>query len=94
MPLYEFRCDSCGEFEAWRTIAELSEPMQCPSCEGVAKRIFSPPNINLNVGSFQAKQGNVREPKLVKREREPEKPKYQSPQSGRPWMIGHSPSRH
>jgi putative FmdB family regulatory protein len=102
MPLYEFRCEACGEFEAWRTIAELSQPVSCPSCNSVAKRIFSPPNINLNVGSLQVRKGNGNEPKLVNRDslreryadREPEKPKYQSTQSGRPWAISHSPARY
>lgn len=94
MPLYEFRCDLCGEFEAWRTLSELNELMHCPECAEVAARIFSPPNINLNVGSFAAKKGETKEPKLVKQEREPQKPKYQSPQSGRPWMVSHSPQRY
>lgn len=62
MPLYEYRCDRCGEFEAWRAIAELDASMHCPTCQGVAKRIFSPPNINLNVGSFQARKGEAKEP--------------------------------
>jgi putative FmdB family regulatory protein len=94
MPLYDYRCDSCGEFEAWRAIAELNEPMHCPSCQEVAKRVFSPPNINLNVGSFSSQKGNAKEPTLIKRDREPEKPKHQTAQSGRPWMISHAPPRY
>jgi putative FmdB family regulatory protein len=91
MPLYEYRCDRCGEFDAWRTIAELDASMHCPLCERVAKRIFSPPNINLNVGSFQARKGEPKEPKLVTRAREPDRPRYQSQAGGRPWAISHTP---
>jgi putative FmdB family regulatory protein len=91
MPLYEYRCDRCGEFDAWRTIAELDASMHCPTCQDVAKRIFSPPNINLNVGSFQTRKGEAKEPKLVTREREPDKPRYQSQAGGRPWAISHTP---
>lgn len=91
MPLYEYRCDQCGEFEAWRMIAQLSTPMLCPDCHIVAKRIFSPPNINLSSGIALKLEGA--EPRLVKRDREPASPKYQSLKGGRPWMIGHAPPR-
>ena len=92
MPLYEYRCDTCGEFEAWRAIAELGTPMYCPECQAVGKRIFSPPNISLNSGSLASKRGESTEPRLVKRE-EPAAPRYQSSSGGRPWMIGHAPPR-
>lgn len=91
MPLYEFRCDRCGEFDAWRAIAQLDKLMHCPTCQGVATRIFSLPNINLNVGSFSSRKGEAEEPKLIKRSGEPEKPRYQSQQGGRPWAISHTP---
>ena len=95
MPLYEFRCDACGEFEAWRTLAELDKPIDCPTCEATAKRIFSPPNINLNSGNlFLIGNNSGKKPKLVKRDREPGKPRYQSTTGGRPWMVSHAPSRY
>lgn len=94
MPLYEFNCDTCGQFEAWRTLAELEKPMLCPSCAVVSKRIFSPPMVNLNSGSlFSIASKANSEPQVVKREKEPSSPKYQSPKGGRPWMIGHAPPR-
>lgn len=91
MPLYEFSCDRCGEFEAWRRIADLTLPVLCPECEGTAKRLFSPPNVNLNSGSLPG--GSSKEPRLVKRQGEPAKPRYQGKSQGRPWMIGHTPPR-
>lgn len=94
MPLYEFSCDYCGQFEAWRTLSELDTPMSCPGCAATTKRIFSPPMINLNSGSLSSIAGREnKEPKLVKREKEPSSPKYQTPRGGRPWMIGHAPPR-
>ncbi|MGC9505546.1 FmdB family zinc ribbon protein [Baaleninema sp.] len=93
MPLYEYRCSSCGEFEAWRTIAERDTPIHCPQCEAVAQRIFSPPMVNLNSGSFRRSSSNP-EPRLVKAQRDPTPPRYQPSQSGRPWMVGHSPQRY
>ena len=94
MPLYEYSCDSCGQFEAWRTLAELDTPMLCPSCEATVKRVFSPPMVNLNSGSLSSiRRKESKEPKLVKREKEPPLPRYQSPRNGRPWMISHAPPR-
>lgn len=96
MPLYEYRCDPCGEFEAWRSMAEYNTPMNCPNCDRTATKIFSSPNINLNSGSLSAiARSQSSEPRLVKREqREPAKPRYQSStSSNRPWMVSHSPAR-
>lgn len=88
MPLYEFRCDRCGDFDAWRAIDDRDRVMYCPACQDVAKRIFLPSRVNLNVGSLRSPQ-DAKEPRLVKREREPEKPRNRSVPNGRPWMINH-----
>jgi putative FmdB family regulatory protein len=43
MPLYEYRCERCGEiFEKLRRISEADTPAECPRCESaVARRILS-----------------------------------------------------
>lgn len=87
MPLYEFRCDDCGSFEQWRTMAECNDPAICPVCQTVAKRIFSPPAV-LSY-PLRLKQANS-EPQLVKRSTEPQAShSYKSHVGGRPWMISH-----
>lgn len=90
MPLYEYQCEACGQFEQWRTMAEVSNPMLCPTCEAPAKRIYSPPGIMLN-SSLRLKKSQSLEPKLVdkSRDREPAPRRYQSHDHGRPWMINH-----
>lgn len=89
MPLYEFRCEKCGLFEEWRTMAEASNPIICPDCQSAAKRIFSPPGVMLS-SSLRLRQENS-EPQRVKRtqERETITPNYQSHTDRRPWMISH-----
>lgn len=90
MPLYEYRCDSCGEFEVWRSISEYNASQNCPECDRIATKIFSPPNINLNSGNLSKIAAKSNEPRLVeKKQREPTKPKYQSSAGGRPWMFSH-----
>ncbi|MEG3436528.1 zinc ribbon domain-containing protein [Pannus brasiliensis CCIBt3594] len=91
MPLYDYRCPTCGDFEAWRSISELDNPLSCPNCSEIATRVFSPPLVNLNSGRFPSKTG---EPRLVRSDREPAKPRVQSANSGRPWMISHAPPRY
>jgi putative FmdB family regulatory protein len=91
MPLYEFQCETCGPFEQWRTLAEASNPMLCPTCQTAAKRLFSPPSLILTSGTLRVRGEQNSEPQLVKRsqDRETASPKYQSHRHGRPWMIGH-----
>jgi putative FmdB family regulatory protein len=91
MPLYEYKCETCGAFEQWRTLAEAKTPMLCPTCQAVAKRVFSPPSVNLNSGSLQLKEGEAKEPRLLKssQHKEPTKPRYSQQRNGRPWMISH-----
>lgn len=86
MPLYEFRCDECGVFDEWRTMAECSVPAYCPSCQQTARRIFSP--LAMLSGSLRLKKESP-EPQLVKRDQEPERPQLKNHTGGRPWMIGH-----
>lgn len=87
MPLYEFRCDDCGVFDQWRTMAECKNPATCPSCQEPAKRIFSPPA--LLSGSLRLKTENS-EPQLVKRtSNQEDRSRVRSHTGGRPWMISH-----
>ena len=88
MPLYEYRCNPCGEFEAWRSMSEYNAPINCPQCGHTATKIFSAPNINLNSGSLSAIASKSSEPRLVKKELKPSKPRYHSTAS-RPWMFSH-----
>ena len=90
LPLYEYSCETCGQFEAWRAIAEVSQPMHCPDCEVVARRLFSPPAL-LSTGLGSARRASS-EPRLVQKsasDREPVKPKTQTKTRGRPWMLDH-----
>lgn len=68
MPLYEFRCEKCGLFEEWRTMAEASNLIVCPTCQNVAKRIFSPPGVMLS-SSLRLRQENP-QPQIIKRHQE------------------------
>jgi putative FmdB family regulatory protein len=42
MPIYEYRCPSCGkDFELTRSIAQASEPAPCPACGKSSQKLVS-----------------------------------------------------
>ena len=42
MPLYEYKCNGCGQIVSeLRPAAEREEPLACPHCNGVAEVILS-----------------------------------------------------
>lgn len=43
MPLYNYACQSHGEFESWRSMSECEEPAPCPACGLSAPRAVSAP---------------------------------------------------
>lgn len=45
MPMYDYHCDSCGDFSALRPLAEYREPIACPSCGDSAARVITAPNL-------------------------------------------------
>lgn len=47
MPLYDYKCESCGTFSALRKMSESSDPMMCESCGEFAPRIISAPKLAL-----------------------------------------------
>ncbi len=40
MPIYDYRCVTCGPFEAMRRMAERDEPGSCPRCGMMADRVL------------------------------------------------------
>ncbi|QZZ22360.1 zinc ribbon domain-containing protein [Leptothermofonsia sichuanensis E412] len=87
MPLYEFKCQSCGVFEEWRSLSQSSDPAVCPTCQQPGKRVISAPAVNLS--SSLSLRHPRSEPELVKRETEPKPQKFQHQSCGRPWMLNH-----
>jgi len=45
MPLYAFRCDTCGSFEVRRPFAQAHEPAFCPVCSAPGQRVLTPPGL-------------------------------------------------
>lgn len=42
MPIYEYRCASCGQdFEQTRPVAQSSDPAPCPTCQKPAQKLIS-----------------------------------------------------
>jgi putative FmdB family regulatory protein len=46
MPIYEYRCHRCGDFEVMQRITE--QPLaRCPTCNGEVKRLISNTSFQL-----------------------------------------------
>lgn len=90
MPRYEFFCETCGTFEQWRDHRESGEPMPCPSCKVVAKRIYSAPGVKVR---NETRRPSDQGPKagIVERPDSSGSPQSTKPQrvGGRPWQISH-----
>jgi putative FmdB family regulatory protein len=51
MPIYEYKCKGCGEeFEAFRSIHEKDESVECPKCGRTHPRRI--PSSSFGGGSF------------------------------------------
>lgn len=43
MPLYDYRCASCGDFREIRPMKESGASHACPICGALSPRVLSPP---------------------------------------------------
>jgi len=53
MPMYEFKCEECGEkFERLLPYLDAQNPQECPHCEKISgKRVVSAPSVSAASGS-------------------------------------------
>ncbi|MFC1559561.1 FmdB family zinc ribbon protein [Candidatus Margulisiibacteriota bacterium] len=62
MPIYDYRCENCGEFELEQRIAE--EPLsKCPKCGGKVKRLISAAGIVFKGPGFHVTDYKKEKPK-------------------------------
>ncbi len=43
MPLYDYRCLSCGDFREFRPMKESGSAHECPLCGALSERVMSTP---------------------------------------------------
>ena len=43
MPLYDYRCVSCGDFREIRSMSESGAPRVCPVCGAMSERMIATP---------------------------------------------------
>ena len=71
MPLYHYRCETCGEFADWQPMSRAAEPSACPSCGGHAPRTMSLPALALLDGATRKahsiNERSADEPKVVRK---------------------------
>jgi putative FmdB family regulatory protein len=91
VPIYAFSCGQCGPFEVTRGMAQAAAPISCPSCGGVARRLFTPPalaRLSKPVrGLLDLEQKSAHEPAVVSEKTGRPRPHTHEPTP--PWMLIH-----
>jgi putative FmdB family regulatory protein len=41
MPTYDYACNACGGFDAFRSLSDRNEPTPCPECGTASPRVFA-----------------------------------------------------
>jgi putative FmdB family regulatory protein len=80
VPLYEFRCPSCGPFDVHQGMQDASDVATCPSCDRTARRVYS-------VSAFRPENGPLRGATKADRRR------LDRARSGEPLITGPPPGR-
>ncbi len=87
MPLYDYRCSTCGAFEAHAAMAARTDARACPCCGRASPRI--PSGVHLaraDLAPFAREERSRHEPLSCTRT-------IPAPRTGaargRPWMLGH-----
>jgi putative FmdB family regulatory protein len=62
MPIYDYMCSDCGNFDALRPTARRDDAAECPACGELSVRVFAngPHLARLDADTRRAMDGNVR----------------------------------
>lgn len=58
MPLYDYRCVSCGDFREFRPMTESSKSRACPVCGAPSERVIVAPFLASDPNSRTAHRRN------------------------------------
>jgi len=71
MPLYDYRCEECGTFSAFRKMSESVNPVDCEFCGESSPRIITAPNLALvdkaTRVAHERNEKSVHQPKQTRR---------------------------
>jgi putative FmdB family regulatory protein len=69
MPMYAFRCPTCGDFDAFFPMASVPTRPPCRACGETARRIFSAPHLGRGTSTamklLDATERTASEPAVV-----------------------------
>ena len=50
MPVYEYRCPTCGPFDLRRAYDRAVQPAPCPACASPSRRVYTAPGTRSRSG--------------------------------------------
>jgi putative FmdB family regulatory protein len=72
MALYDYECEACGPFRAWRPMSEWDQDADCPSCSRASKRSIAMPRLRCVSPStriaHERNERSAEEPRVMRRE--------------------------
>lgn len=87
MPRYTFLCESCGEYEAWKSMSSDVANDLCPECNEHTKRVYN----GFQVSKMDSRLKNHIEqgmtPKVVTKNNLPQSNMKKRNSNPRPWMM-------
>jgi putative FmdB family regulatory protein len=92
MPIYEYSCERCGEFEVYLPVSAAGQPGRCPECTLEARRRFSAPmtrqSSDAQRSAFAREERSRHEPGRASAPTGAEMPHRHGGPS-QPWTISH-----
>ena len=89
--IYAFTCGGCGGFDLARPMAQADTPATCPTCGGLARRVFTPPGLGLVAQplrrALNAEEKSAHEPRVTATKHGCGMPHSHGPTP--PWTLSH-----
>lgn len=86
MPLYVFKCETCGEHTRKKSIHDNLSRDSCPTCSEETKRVYTPFMTNTLDRKLSKAIETGMEPKVMKKNEIPKSNLKQKTKNPRPWM--------
>lgn len=87
MPRYTFLCESCGEYDAWKSMSSDVANDVCPSCKEATKRVYNGFQVSKMDSNLKNHIEQGMTPKVVTKNNLPPSNMKQQNRNPRPWMM-------
>ncbi len=87
MPRYTFLCESCGEYDTWKSMSSDVANDVCPDCNEDTKRVYNGFQVSKMDSKIKDHIEQGMTPKVVTKNNLPQSNMKQQNRNPRPWMM-------